>query len=215
MTRFISSRTHPARGRLLVGLLASAMLVGALVGTGVAARLSGGTPSALDRAPTLSDRLPAGAGGIGALKAGESRRVAAFRSTAGALRAVYVTRTSDGRSICLWDTDLSTGAQGGGCNDAEDFFGGRQLSISLGYDGGPSISAASNARIVGVVTPVVDRVEIVATNGTHTPVPITVDRAFAYVVPQAELQRGVGPKEVVAYAADGAVIDRETTGVGR
>lgn len=65
-----------------------------------------------------------------------------------------------------------------------------------------------------MVTPLVDRVEIVSTDDTQSPAPIAVDRAFTYVVPPG-LKRGVGPKEVVAYAADGAAIDRETAGIGR
>jgi hypothetical protein len=39
-------------------------------------------------------------------------------------------------------------------------------------------------------------------------------RVFAYRIRQADLRRGVTPVEIVVRAADGEVIDRQTTGIG-
>lgn len=132
--------------------------------------------------------------------------MAAFVSSTGIDRAVFLTRTRDGRLICLRDTNLRNGEQGGGCNSASDFFAGRELQINLAFDGGPSVEDVTDARIVGVVTERVARVEIMNWNGEIGSVAITPDRGFAYVVPRAELRNGVQPTDVVAYDTGGTIM---------
>jgi hypothetical protein len=127
---------------------------------------------------------------------------------------VYIAKTADGSMTCIWDTDRLRGFKGGGCNDSRDFFAGRPFVMSLAYDGGPSVEKVSDARIVGVVTDRVARVEVLNSAGEATAVQLTTDRAFAHVVPVNELQRGISPVAVIAYGSDGSELDRQTTGIG-
>lgn len=198
------------RSSLVVLLLAISALAAAAIGAAIGRE----APAALDRAAGTADALPRGAQGIGALKAGESRRVAKF-SAAGAPRAVYLTRTGDGKLVCVWDTDLMTGAQGGGCNDASDFFGGRAFAVSLAFDGGPAASSIANARLVGVVTEAVSNLDVIYSSGRHARLAISADRGFAYVVPDGCLKSGIEPIAVAAYDGSGTEIDRQSIGVGR
>jgi hypothetical protein len=128
---------------------------------------------------------------------------------------VFLAETKDRESICIWDTDLLRGERGGGCNPASDFFGGSTLIASLAYDGGPSLGSVKSARIVGVVTESVARVEIVYSSGASDTVSLTTDQGFAYVVPRAKLAAGIEPIEVVAYDDQGRDVGRQPTGITR
>jgi len=86
--------------------------------------------------------------------------------------------------------------------------------MSLAYDGGPNVEGVADARIIGVVTDEVARVEVVNSAGRAHRVAITADRGFAYVVPPGELKRGIGPVAVVAFDSEGQVLDRQATGIG-
>lgn len=195
-------------------LVASLLAVAALAAAAIGAAIGREAPAALGRAAGTPDALPRGAQGLGMLKAGESRRVAEF-SAAGGPRAVYLTRTEDGKLVCVWDTDLMTGAQGGGCNDASDFFGGRAFTVSLAYDGGPAAGSIANARLVGVVTEAVSNLDVIYSSGRHARLAISADRGFAYVVPDDYLKSGIEPIAVAAYDGSGTEIDRQSIEIGR
>jgi hypothetical protein len=193
----------------MIGVASSAVVVGAVGAAG-----GSESPRAFGRPATPGDVIPSTARRLGALTDGESRLVVRFVSASGTNRGLYVTKTEDGSMICIWDTNLFNGRKGGGCNPSADFFAGRAFAMSLAYDGGPDVAGVTDARIVGVVTDEVARLDVVNSSGTNRRVAITADRGFAYVVPPGELKRGVGPEAVIAYDRDGHVIDRQITGIG-
>lgn len=195
-----------------VAVVALTVAVGVVVTVVAVAATRGSQPRAFDRPQKAADALPAAA--IRFLHPGESRRVAEFTTSAGAARAVFVNRSSDNSQICVWDTDVATGEQSGGCNPATDAFAGHALTMSLAYDGGPALTAVRDARIVGLVADAVASVEVAYSDGTARRTLITKDRAFAAVVPTWLLRKGVGPVAVIARDKAGAVLDRQATGIG-
>lgn len=134
-------------------------------------------------------------------------------------RGVFVHKTSTGH-LCVWDAPSATSReQQGGCNSADDPLGGKKLFVSLAYDGGPSASAVTDARLIGLGAPNVAAVEILMIDGTRRSVAlrgvrIGADdyRAFGYRFRTSDLRRGVTPVAVVALDESGAEIDRQTTG---
>jgi hypothetical protein len=201
---------HLTRKRTAIAAIAIAALAGG--GVIAVAATRDGQPRAFDRPQTAKDALPDSA--VRFLHPGESRRVAQFTTSAGAARAVFVNRSSDTSQICIWDTDVASGEQAGGCNPAGDVFSGHAFTMSLAYDGGPAVTAVREARIVGLVTDAVASVEVAYSNGTTRRALISRDRAFVHVVPPLLLRKGVGPIAVIARSTAGAVIDRQATGIG-
>ena len=201
---------HIPRRRILLPLAAA--LVAAIAGTIAIAATRHEEPRAFSRTATVRDTLPSRA--VGFLHPGDSRRVATFTSAEGNARGVFVNRSHDGNQICVWDTDLESGAQGGGCNPADDFFAGHAFTVSLGYDGGPALATVRDARLVGVVTDAVATLEVIYADGSARRVPITADRGFAYNIPFVLLRKGIGPVAVIARSSAGTVIDRQVTGIG-
>ena len=195
-------------GFLLVISIATAAIAAAAVAYATSER----SPEALVRPRGAQDELPANAGFLRHLDAGSARRVASFRLAGGRERAVYLAKTRDGEQLCLWDTDLATGEQGGGCNPADAFFGERSLLVSLGYEGGPSRSSIRDVRIIGLATPPVASVIVELSGGAERPVKLTRDRGFAWVMPEADLRQGLEPVAVIARDATGRVLDRRSTG---
>jgi len=191
--------------------------LGAVSATGLAAGglaygvfRAAGTPSA---APDVSS------------KASVRAVVARFPSAPGrAGRSLVLQRTPDGY-LCVWDAPGEDEAHGsGGCNPAADPLGGRELYVSLAYDGGPSVATVTDARLSGLVSARVDRLQLVMSDGTMRNVPLVSARTraiagsdyrvFAYRVPPGDLQRGVTPTAAVALDRAGSEIDRQTTGIG-
>ena len=201
---------HISHRRILL-LLTAALTAAAAAAIAIAAARHE-EPRAFSRAVRVGDSLPSRA--VRFLNPGESRRVATFTSAAGTARGVFVNRSHDGSEICVWDTDVASGGQGGGCNPADDFFGGHAFAMSLGYDGGPALATVQDARIVGVVTDAVTTLDVVFADGSAKRVLITGDRGFAYNVPAGLLRKGIGPVAVIARNAAGAAIDRQVTGIG-
>jgi len=151
--------------------------------------------------------------------------VARFAPESGmADRQVVLQRTPDGY-LCLWDSPDASADHGvGGCNPSSDPLGGRKLFVSLAYDGGPNVQTVSDARLSGLLAPDVARVVLEMSDGSTrrvllatasaTKVVVQAYRVFAYRVRRSDLERGVGPVAVVAQAADGTELDRQTTGIG-
>lgn len=196
------------RARVLV-LVTSLTALG-----GIAAGATGGLVAsgvvAFSRSAESSDSLPLAS----VLKAGNSRRVADFTNEGNSDRAVYVARTSDNQMVCLWDTNLRTGHQGGGCNYANDVFGQGRMMVSFSFDGGPAVEDISEARVIGIVDPAVARVEILQSNGQLADVALTADRAFAVAFRQSDILGGRAPAAVIARDSDGTEIDREPIKLG-
>lgn len=192
------------------GLIAGAVVIVALaLGSGVVASRFGGSPPDLDQLNKAIETEP-------------MTRVADIPATADEPgRGVYVQLTSTGQ-FCLWDAPSAGSRQKqGGCNSADDPLAGGELSASLAYDGGPAASNVKDARLIGVTSEKVARVEIVMSDGSVRAVGLrSVSlgggqyRAFGYRFKRADLRSGVGPVAVVAIDKAGAVIDRQTTGFG-
>ena len=203
-------RRHSAGRRLVLIVLAIAAATTA--GAIAIAATRGEQPRAFGRPASAGDALPISAARF--LKPGASRRIATFSSANDTPHSVFMTRSKDDTQICVWDTDVTSGAQSGGCNPTANFFAGHAFTLSLAYDGGPAITTVRDARIVGVVTDAVATLEVVYADGTEKQIGLTRDRGFAYTVPNGLLHRGVGPVALVARSASGAVLDKQVTGIG-
>lgn len=135
-------------------------------------------------------------------------------------RGVFAQITST-NLFCLSDAALDAPrAGGGGCNPADDPLGGRQVSASLAFDGGPAIAAVYDARLIGLAAASVASVRVFMTDGSWRAVKLersTVGedlQVFGYRIRKSDLKRGIGPAAVVAFDGNGAEIERETTGIG-
>jgi hypothetical protein len=193
-------------------LLVATVALAGIAASAVAVASHNSEPDAFARPGTLTDALPLEAARF--LSPGASRRVASFTTAGGSPRAVFLNRSKDESKICVWDTDVASGAQSGGCNPAASFFGAHAFTLSLAYDGGPDLATVRDAGIVGVVAPGVSRLEVVYADGSTRPVPITRDGGFAHPVSQSLLAQGFGPVALVARNAAGKVVDRQATGIG-
>lgn len=133
--------------------------------------------------------------------------------------SMFVQETSTGH-LCIWDTpSADRRLKQGGCNPASDPLGGRPLSVSLAYDGGPSAATVRDARLIGLGAADVADVEVLMSDGTRRTMHLRTVRvgtdeyhAFGYRFKHADLRRGVRPTAVIAFGASGAEIDRQTTG---
>jgi hypothetical protein len=199
-------RTRPTVAVLI------ALLILVTIGGALAYAVSERSPEALERPRQARDHLPPSAALLDYLDPGSARRVKSFRLASGREHAVFLTRSKDGEQVCLLDTDLVTGQQGGGCNDAKSVFAGRKIQISVGFEGGPTPATIRDVRIVGLAAPDVASVRVELSDGTVQNVELTADRAFAWAMPQGELDRGVQPRAVVAVGRSGKPIDRAETG---
>ena len=148
------------------------------------------------------------------------RRVADIPAEAGRSgRGVFLQPTSAG-FLCLWDAPSATSPQRqGGCNPSSDPLGGRAVSISLAYDGGPSVAGVTDARLIGLAAPEVAEVQVVMSDTSRRRVRLEkaeVDSAeymaFGYRFKKADLRRGIAPVAVVALDMAGQEIDRQPTG---
>jgi hypothetical protein len=192
---------------VLIGLL---ILI--TVGAALAYAVSERSPEAFERPRQARDRLPPTAALLDFVDPGSARRVTSFRLASGREHAVFLSRSKDGKQICLFDTDLATGHQGGGCNDATSVFAGRKIQISVGFEGGPAQATIRDVRIVGIATADVSSVRVELSDGTAQKVELTADRAFAWAMPQSDVDRGLEPRVVVAVGRSGKTIDRAETG---
>lgn len=185
---------------LVIGVVAAGVVAGAVV----AARLDVGVPADLEAA-LHDDPLVQVAG------------IPAENGLAG--RGVFVQRTSAGFT-CLWDAPSATSsARQGGCNRTDDPFGGRELFVSLAYDGGPAITSIKDARLVGLAAAEVAEVQVLMSDGARRAIRLRKSkvegdeyRAFGYRFKKADLRIGVSPQAVIALDAIGEEIDRQPTG---
>ena len=157
-----------------------------------------------------------------ALAQGKPTQVAEIASADGLpARGVFAHVTSTGH-FCLSDAPLEAPLEGGGgCNPADDPLGGRPFSASLAYDGGPTPEAVRDARLIGLAAGIVSTVRVLMRDGSWRAVKLKKARvgadefkAFGYRFRKSDLESGNGPVAVVAFAASGAEIGRQTTGIG-
>jgi hypothetical protein len=151
-------------------------------------------------------------------------RVADLERRAGHVdRGVYLSAAKG--LVCLFDAPTSNPRfGGGGCNSADDPLGGRELSASLGYEGGPAAESVTDARLIGLVSSSVGSVRVEMTDGTYRSIPLRRGaavslpagslRVFGYRFKPSDLRQGIGPTAVVALDDEGAEIGRQPTGFG-
>jgi hypothetical protein len=136
-------------------------------------------------------------------------------------RGVFAQITSTGH-FCLSDAPLDAPLTGGGgCNPADDPLGGSVISASLAYDGGPTIEAVRDARLIGLVAADVASVRILMSDGSSRSVKLRTStvgdrglQVFGFRVRKSDLKKGVGPIAVVALDENGSEVGRQTTGIG-
>jgi len=185
---------------LVIGVVAAGVVASAVV----AARHDDGIPADLEAA--LHDDPLVQVAGIPAENGLERR-------------GVFVQRTSAGFT-CVWDAPSATSlAKQGGCNRTGDPFAGRELFVSLAYDGGPAVAGIKDARLIGLAAPKVEDVQVLMSDGTRRVVRLRKAfiagdeyRAFGYRFKRADLRKDVTPKAVIALDTKGEEIDRQATG---
>ena len=136
-------------------------------------------------------------------------------------RGVFAQITSTGQ-FCLSDAPVDAPLMGGGgCNSAEDPLGGRAISASLAFEGGPAIETVRDARLIGLAAPGVASVRVHMSDGSSRTVKLKRARVgsdelrvFAYRARTSDLKKAIGPVAVVAYDDGGVEIGRQTTGIG-
>jgi hypothetical protein len=184
----------------------TAVVAGVVVGAVVAGRgATTGSPAALEaalaNAPAVKLVEIPGSDGLSA-------------------RGVYAHVTEG--LFCVSDAPLAAPAMGGGgCNPIDDPLGGRAVSASLAFDGGPALATVKDARISGLAAVEVASLRIAMSDDSFRSVKLKKARvgseefhAFGYRLKRVDLTRGIGPVAIVALDANGAEIDRQTTGIG-
>jgi hypothetical protein len=134
-------------------------------------------------------------------------------------RGVFAQLTSTGH-FCLWDAPSAASPQRqGGCNSADDPLGGRELSVSFAYDGGPAVTKVRDARLIGIVAAEVADVQLLMNDGTTRKISLRNAsiaaeryRAFGYRLKKVDLRSGVAPVAVLALDSGGREVDRQATG---
>jgi hypothetical protein len=136
-------------------------------------------------------------------------------------RGVFVQLTRTGH-LCVWEAPSATSRErGGGCNSVDDPLNGNVLSATLSYDGGPVISDVRSASLFGLAASEVARASVLMRDGTSRAIKLKNAKvgsdefqAFGYRFKKSDLRHGVGPIAVIARAADGSELGRQTTGIG-
>jgi hypothetical protein len=134
-------------------------------------------------------------------------------------RGVFVQLTRSGH-LCVWEAPSATSRErGGGCNPADDPLGGRALSFTFSYDGGPAVADVTSATLFGLAAPEVARASVQMSDGTRRDIRLrSVEvagedlRVFGFRFKKADLRRNVTPTAVVALDAAGEELDRQATG---
>lgn len=190
--------------RRWLALLAVVVLGGALASAVVAAQFDDGSDlaAAIGTAPLVRVAdVPAGEGA--------------------SAKGVFVQRTATGH-LCVWEASSSTSRdRGGGCNPIEDPLGGRAMSFTLSYDGGPATVDVRSATAFGLALGDVASIRVLMSDGSSRTVRLERAQvesgefqAFGYRFRRSDLRKGIAPIAVVALDASGAEIDRQTTGIG-
>jgi hypothetical protein len=136
-------------------------------------------------------------------------------------RAMFVQPTSAG-FVCVWDAPSATSRlRQGQCNSSDDPLGGRAVSASLAYDGGPAVEGVKDARLIGLASREAASVIVLMSDGSTRAVKLRRIKvgsdefqAFAYRFKNVDLEKGIGPTAIVANDTGGAEIGRQPTGIG-
>jgi hypothetical protein len=147
--------------------------------TGVCAAAGSALPSAFDRDPTASDRLPATFEGFrsafGGGPAYDSRRVATLSGTKHVWTVfIFKQRREQRVNVCLFIFTRSArtggGGAGGGCSPSNKFFG----------TGGNVAASATGRVLAGVTSDHVARVQVIGSLGKVHALRLTPDKGFIF-----------------------------------
>ena len=149
-------------------------------------------------------------------------RVADVEADEGAPALGVYTQLTDTGHVCVWEAASATSRQrGGGCNTVDDPLNGQPVFFTLSYDGGPATVDVRGARVFGLALSAVASVRVLMRDGSWRVVKLKKARvgadefkAFGYRFRKSDLESGNGPVAGVAFAASGAEIGRQTTGIG-
>ena len=193
-----------ARRRRWISALVVAAIGAALTSAVVAASFDDGSSltAAIDEAPLV--------------------RVADVEADEGAPALGVYTQLTDTGHVCVWEAASATSRQrGGGCNTVDDPLNGQPVFFTLSYDGGPATVDVRGARVFGLALSAVASVRVLMRDGSWRAVKLKKAhvgaddfKAFGYRFRKSDLASGNGPVAVVAFAASGAEIGRQTTGIG-
>jgi hypothetical protein len=189
----------------LIAVLSVALAGGLVVGAVVAAH----------NGPQVSADLESAIAGEPLVKALDLPDTEAGR------RSVFLQPTSAG-VFCVWDAPSATSKiRQGGCNSSDDPLGGRAVSASLAYDGGPGIEDVKDARLIGLVASEAASVHVDMSDGSQRVTKLKKAKVgsdeylvFGYRFKRSDLKNGIGPTAVVALDSAGAEIGRQPTGIG-
>ena len=193
-----------ARRRPWISALVVAAVAAALASAVVASSFDDGSSltAAIDEAPLV--------------------RVADIEADEGAPALGVYTQLTDTGHVCVWEAASATSRQrGGGCNTVDDPLNGQPVFFTLSYDGGPAPADVRSATVFGLALSDVAGVRVLMSDGSWRPVKLKKARvgadefkAFGYRFRKSDLKSGNRPVAVVAFAASGAEIGRQTTGIG-
>jgi hypothetical protein len=138
-----------------------------------------------------------------------------------ATKGIFAQRTATGH-LCVWEASSTTSRdRGGGCNPIDEPLGGRAMSFTLSYDGGPATVDVRSASLFGLALEDVAAIRVLMSDGSAREVRLKRAKvasdefqAFGYRFRRADLRKAIGPVAVVALDASGTEIDRQTTGIG-
>jgi len=136
-------------------------------------------------------------------------------------RGVFAQVTATGH-LCISDAPVGSPLTGGGgCNAADDPLGGKAISASLAFEGGPAITDVKDARLIGLAASEVASVRIVMSDGTSRSIKLKRAKvgsnefqAFGHRLEKSDLRKGIGPIAIVAFDASDAELGRQPTGIG-
>lgn len=86
------------------------------------------------------------------------------------------------------------------CFETGDLFADHAVVYLVQSDGGPAAGQINYLRVVGVVSPGVDRLQVVFTSGARYDVPINSEGGFDFEAPLATARSGDLPAQLVAYS---------------
>jgi len=149
-------------------------------------------------------------------------RVADIEADEGAPTLGVYTQLTDTGHVCVWEAvSASSRQRGGGCNTVDDPLNGQPVSFTLSYDGGPATVDVRSATVFGLALSGVASVRVLMSDGSWRAVKLKKAhvgadefKAFGYRFRKSDLKSGNGPVAVAAFAASGAEIGRQTTGIG-
>lgn len=146
---------------------------------------------------------------------------------AGQIRQTHAARVVDGQSwsltsftnergqICAGEkvpNDGGEGGQGLTCRNPETLFSNGPLVYFVGARQLPGqLKRWANAWVWGWAGPNVARLELQMTDCSAIPLAIDGNRLFFHVFGGGTIARSVGPQELIAYGADGKVVDSKPT----